>query len=76
MRVEIILCTPVGKKLNGAADDVMSVLDRAGVGERRVVDKSYAGCAHIYADVPETLFGALRECRMVICVRAEHGSRA
>ena len=70
MRVEIILSTPVGRTLNGAADAVLKVLDDAGITRRQVIDRNYCGSAIIRADIPETLFAALWRCDSVLSVRS------
>ena len=70
MRVEIILSTPVGKKLNGAADAVLRLLDDAGITRRQIVDRNYCGSATIRADIPESLFAALWQCDTVLSVRS------
>lgn len=76
MRVEITLCTPVGKRLNGAADALFRILDREGIKERRVVDRNDAGFARVYVEIPETLYKEIQGLEQVICLRADAGSRA
>ncbi len=70
MHIEITLSTPVGRKLNGAAEEILAILRAAHV-DYRIDDRNFGGIAYIYANVPVALIPRVRECTTVLTVRAQ-----